>query len=86
LEAMACGAPVIASNAGGLPELVVEGETGFLADPGDVATMTANALRILRDPALAARMRAAAVERAQAFSVDKVVPQYERVYEDLLRG
>ncbi|HZH39681.1 MAG TPA: N-acetyl-alpha-D-glucosaminyl L-malate synthase BshA [Gemmatimonadales bacterium] len=86
LEAMACGAPVIASNAGGLPELVVEGETGFLSAPGDVAAMTANALEILRTPALAARMRAASVERAQAFSVDKVVPQYERVYEDLLRG
>jgi glycosyltransferase involved in cell wall biosynthesis len=68
-----------------LPELVVEGETGFLSAPGDVATMTANALRILRDSALAARMRAAAVERAQAFSVDKIVPQYERLYEDLLR-
>ena len=86
LEAMACGAPVIASNTGGLPELVVEGETGFLAPPGDVAAMTDRALSILRDKKLAASMRAAAVERAQAFSVDKVVPQYEHLYEDLLRA
>jgi N-acetyl-alpha-D-glucosaminyl L-malate synthase BshA len=85
LEAMACGAPVIASNTGGLPELVTDGETGCLAAPGDVSTMTERSLAVLRDPGLAARMRAAAVERAQAFSVDKVVPQYERVYQDLLR-
>jgi glycosyltransferase involved in cell wall biosynthesis len=66
--------------------LVIEGETGFLAAPGDVTTMTAQALTILRDPGVAAKMRAAAVERAQDFSVDKVVPQYERLYDDLLRG
>jgi len=86
LEAMACGVPVVASNAGGLPELVVEGETGFLTPPGAVDAMTDRALSILRDPDRAARMRGAAVERAQGFSVDKVVPRYEALYDDLLRA
>ena len=86
LEAMACGVPVVASNAGGLPELIVEGETGFLTPPGEVDAMTERALSILQAPDRAARMRRAAVDRAQAFSVDKVVPTYEGLYHDLLRA
>ena len=86
LEAMACGVPVVASNAGGLPELIVEGETGFLTPPGEVDAMTERALSILKDRDRAARMRRAAIERAQAFSVDKVVPTYEGLYQDLLRA
>ena len=86
LEAMACGVPVVASRTGGLPEVVTEGETGYLADVGDVAVMTERALAILQDRALHARMRTAAATRALAFSAEKVVPQYEKLYEDVLSG
>ena len=86
LEAMACGVPVVASDAGGIPEVVVEGQTGFLAPVGDVAMMTQRALEALRDPARLETLRRAAVARAADFAAEKIVPQYERVYEDVLRG
>lgn len=85
LEAMACGVPVIASRVGGLPEVVTEGESGFLADVGDVATMTERAIEVLRDPERLEEMRRRAVRRADDFSADRIVPQYERLYENVLR-
>jgi N-acetyl-alpha-D-glucosaminyl L-malate synthase BshA len=84
LEAMACGVPVIASRVGGLPEVVVDGETGALAPLGAVGEMTERALAILRDSAEHARQRAAATARALEFSTDIVVPRYERLYEEVL--
>jgi len=84
LEAMACGLPVVATRVGGLPEVVVDGESGALCAPGDVAEMTARALEVLRDPDRLAAMRAAAIRRAADFAADKVVPLYERLYADVL--
>ncbi len=84
LEAMACGVPVVASRVGGLPEVVVDGETGALAPLGAVEEMTDRALAILRDPAAHGRLRQAAVARALEFSTDLVVPRYERLYEEVL--
>src|SRR5881396_2827702 len=86
LEAMACAVPVIATAVGGLPEVVVPGETGFLTPKGDVEAMIAHGLRVLRDGALHARMRAAAARRALEFAADRIVPRYEQVYEDVLRA
>src|SRR6267143_1674630 len=84
LEAMACAVPVIASAAGGIPEVVEDGKTGFLAPPGDVATMTERALRVLENPAEHERMRRAAAAHALEFSADRVVPRYEAIYEEVL--
>jgi len=85
LEAMACGAPVVASRVGGLPEVVEHGETGFLFEKGDVEAMAEASARILADEGLHARMKAAgrrlAVER---FSAEAVVPRYERYYETVV--
>jgi N-acetyl-alpha-D-glucosaminyl L-malate synthase BshA len=86
LEAMACAVPVLATAVGGLPEVVVHGETGFLSPKGDVEAMIANGLRVLRDGALQARMREAAARRSLEFAADRIVPRYEQVYEDVLRG
>ena len=85
LEAMACGVPVVASNAGGLPEVIVDGTTGFLHPPDDVAGMAASAIRILSDAALHARMAAEGERLArERFSADRIVPLYEALYEQTL--
>jgi N-acetyl-alpha-D-glucosaminyl L-malate synthase BshA len=84
LEAMACGVPVIASAAGGIPEVVDDGKTGFLAPPGDVATMSERALRLLGNSAEHERLKQAAAARALDFSADRAVPRYEALYEEVL--
>jgi len=84
LEAMACAVPVVASDAGGIPEVVENGKTGFLAPPGDVATMAQRALDVLVDSALHERLKRNAAARALEFSADKVVPRYEALYEEVL--
>jgi N-acetyl-alpha-D-glucosaminyl L-malate synthase BshA len=84
LEAMACGVPVVSSDIGGLPELNVEGETGFLRPLGDVDGMTAAARRILTDPDLHQRMARNALARAGRFDVEEVVPHYEAYYQRVL--
>jgi L-malate glycosyltransferase len=87
LEAMACGAPVVATAVGGLPEVVLDGETGFLLQPGDVEGMAEAALSLLRDPARWTEAsdagRALAVER---FSSERVVPVYEQLYAEVAAG
>jgi L-malate glycosyltransferase len=85
LEAMACGVPVIGSDAGGLPEVVTHGETGYLLPVGDIEGMAGRALELLRDKALHQRMAQAARRRvALFFDAEQVVTQYERVYERVL--
>ena len=85
LEAMACGVPVVASNVGGLPEVVIDGVTGFLHPPDDVEHMAENAVRILSDSALHARMAGDGVRLAvERFSASRIVPQYEALYERTL--
>jgi N-acetyl-alpha-D-glucosaminyl L-malate synthase BshA len=85
LEAMACGVPVIGSDAGGLPEVVSHGETGYLLPVGDIEGMASRALELLRDPVLHKRMAQAARARvAQYFDSEKIVTQYEQVYERVL--
>ncbi len=85
LEAMACHVPVVASDIGGLPELVVEGECGFLCPLGDLDAFTERTRRILTDDTLQARMAAAARARAEnAFGLDRIIPQYEAYYEHVL--
>ncbi|MEO1478356.1 MAG: N-acetyl-alpha-D-glucosaminyl L-malate synthase BshA [Bacteroidota bacterium] len=81
LEAMACGVPVVSSNIGGLPELNVHGETGFLCDLGDVKAMAAATREILANDALYDTMRANARRRAvEDFEVSRIVPRYEAYY------
>ena len=82
LEALASGVPVIGAHAGGLPEVVTDGETGFLFAVGDVQAMAAAGVQLLTDPAKWQRMSAAAAADARTrFSEDAVVAQYEALYE-----
>ena len=87
LEAMACGVPVVSTDIGGLPELNVDGETGFLRPLGDLDGLTEASRRILTDPALHARMAAAARDRAVTeFGLDRIVPRYEAYYEGVIEA
>jgi N-acetyl-alpha-D-glucosaminyl L-malate synthase BshA len=85
LEAMAAGVPVVATNVGGLPECVADGETGFLHELGDIEAMAASAARIATDCDLRRRMSAAARQRVLAlFTPDVVIPNYEAFYGGVL--
>jgi len=85
LEAMACGAPAVASRAGGLPEVIEDGVNGILEPPGSVEAMGRRAVDLLRDPARYEAMRASAIAAAQTFSADRIVPMYEDLYAETLR-
>ncbi|WP_207496171.1 N-acetyl-alpha-D-glucosaminyl L-malate synthase BshA [Aridibaculum aurantiacum] len=80
LEAMAAHMPVISTNAGGLPEVNIHGKTGFLADVGDVESMSAFAIEILSDPEKHAQFKAQAYELACTFDIQNVIPVYEKLY------
>jgi glycosyltransferase involved in cell wall biosynthesis len=87
LEAMASGTPVVASRTGGLPEVVRDGETGFLVTPGDVAELRDRIDRLLRDPRLARRMgRAARDVVLEHFTWDRTAERCLDAYTDLLRA
>ena len=85
LEAMACGSPVVASRAGGLPEVVDDGVSGILEPVGSVEAMGRRAVELLRDPARYAAMRSAAIAKAREFSADRIVPMYEALYDEAVR-
>jgi N-acetyl-alpha-D-glucosaminyl L-malate synthase BshA len=83
LEAMACEVPVISSNTGGLPELNVQGITGFMSNVGDVEDMTRNALHIL-DKNNLPTFKANALKRAKEFDISNILPLYENYYHKIL--
>ncbi len=87
LEAMACGVPVVASDVGGLPEVVVHGETGLLAPVGDVLALAQHVLWLLADEPRRLRFAAASVRRVrEVFRAASAVDSYEAGYRALLAG
>lgn len=82
LEAMACEVPVISSNAGGIPELNINGVTGFTSPVGDIQDMTNNALHILSEDNLN-RFKHQALEQARKFDINEVMPIYESFYNEV---
>ncbi|MGH9968666.1 MAG: glycosyltransferase, partial [Pyrinomonadaceae bacterium] len=85
LEAMACEVPVVASRVGGVPEVVTDGETGFLSEVGDIDKMADDAARLLADPDLRRQMGQRARESALArYRTDIVIPQYIEFYEKVI--
>jgi N-acetyl-alpha-D-glucosaminyl L-malate synthase BshA len=87
LEAMASGVPVVASRAGGIPEVVEEGVTGHLGEIGDVEAMADAAISILRDPEKWGRMsRAARQVAVERYAADVIVPRYEDYYRSVVEG
>ena len=81
LEAMAIEVPIISTNIGGIPEVNIEGETGFLCEVGDIEAMAEKALYILTNPKIHAQFKKNALKRAKEFDIKKIVPQYLELYE-----
>jgi N-acetyl-alpha-D-glucosaminyl L-malate synthase BshA len=84
LEAMACEVPVISSDAGGIPEVNIHGVTGYVSKIGDIDDMVSNTVKILTDEPLHMQMKANALARAKDFSLEKILPMYERYYEKIV--
>jgi glycosyltransferase involved in cell wall biosynthesis len=86
LEAQACEVPVIATRIGGIPEVVYEGETGYLSDIGDIEKMSADTLRLLGDEDLRRAFGEKGRELAiQRYGSDKIIPQYISFYEQIVQ-
>ena len=86
LEAMACEVPVISTNVGGLPEVNIHGETGYLSEVGDIEQMAHHAITILSDEEKLQQFRKNALAQARRFDIDKILPQYEAYYEEVVKA
>lgn len=84
LEAMASKVPVISTNTGGLPEVNINGVTGFTSNVGDIDDMAANALKILTDPITHSQFKENAYKKALEFDINNILPQYEAIYARVL--
>ncbi|MEO6923205.1 MAG: glycosyltransferase, partial [Bryocella sp.] len=85
LEAMACCVPAIATNVGGVPELIESGHNGLLYEVGDITGMVEGALSLLTDPAALEKMSCAARKTAQdRFCATRIIPHYERFYQQII--
>jgi N-acetyl-alpha-D-glucosaminyl L-malate synthase BshA len=85
LEAMACKVPVISTNTGGLPEVNINGITGYTSNVGDVDDMANNALKILNDDATLYKFKEQAYEQAKKYDLGEVLPLYEKLYAETLK-
>lgn len=86
LEAMAARVPVISTNAGGLPEIMIDGVTGYMADVGDIKSLSAHAINILKDDKRLLEFKRAAAEHADNFDIHHIIPKYEKLYDEVLNG
>ncbi len=84
LEAMAAEVPVISTNAGGLPEINIDGYCGYMSDVGDVDDMSKNALKILKDEETLLKFKANALLQAKKFDIQNIVPLYEQLYNSVI--
>lgn len=86
LEAMACQVPVISSDVGGIPEVNIDGETGFTSGVGMVDKMAEDALKILNDDQTLGRFRAGALAQAARFDIEEMIPKYESYYREVIES
>ena len=86
LEAMASEVPVISTNAGGLPEININGYCGYMSNVGDIKDMCKNALSILQDDAILQTFKTNALAQAQKFDIGNIVPKYEELYKKVVKG
>ena len=86
LEAMACSVPVIATKTGGIPEVVIHGESGYLSEVGDVKEMSKKAIEILSDENKLSLFKENALKQALKFDVKEILPRYEKLYEECIEN
>lgn len=86
LEAMACEVAVISSNAGGIPEVNIDGVTGFTFDVGDIDGLVSGALRLLKNPDMLAQFKKQALVQAQKFDLKHILPMYEDYYAQTIES
>lgn len=84
LEAMACKVPVVSSNAGGLPELNINGVTGYMSDVADVEDMAEKSVKLLEDDAVLNQFKENALKRAKEFNLTLIMPLYENYYREII--
>jgi N-acetyl-alpha-D-glucosaminyl L-malate synthase BshA len=84
LEAMACEVPVISSDAGGIPEMNINGKTGFTLPIGNIEDMAEKSLILLKDEQLLREFRANAYQNARLFDIEHIVPMYENLYIEII--
>ncbi len=84
LEALAAEVPVISTNAGGLPEIIINDYCGYMSNVGDVEDMSANAIKILKEDAVLKQFKANALEQAKKFDIKNIVPEYENLYRSMI--
>jgi len=85
LEAMSCNVPVIASNSGGLPELIDNGKSGFLSKVGDINQMISNSIKILKNDTDLLTYKTNALKNAKKFDINNVLPLYEKLYKKTIK-
>lgn len=85
LEAMAAGTPVVATNAGGIPEIITHGKNGYLSGIGDVEQMSHQAISILSNDQVLNTFSEEARKQAESFDIHKIVPKYEELYQRVLK-
>lgn len=85
LEAMAMRIPVISTNTGGLPEVNINGVTGYLSNVGDIDNMAANTIKLLSDENLLSKFKTNAFNQAKKFDINSILPMYEKLYQELTR-
>ena len=81
---MACEVPVISTNVGGLPEVNIQGVTGFMSNVGDIEDMAKNTIFLLSDDEILNQFKKNALVQAQKFDIHNILPQYEQFYETVI--
>ena len=84
LEAMACEVPVVASNTGGIPEVIPEGLVGFTCDVGDVESMAKRGIEVLSDSKELDRYKQEAKKHARSYDIEVIGPMYEKYYKKIV--